>query len=72
MQNSDLSCGFKISSSYGVSQLYESVKDLGQRTEERRDIGRKCGKKKKKGKGNLQCTARYSESREEGNSEHYR
>ena len=48
MQNSDLSCGFKISSSYGVSQLYESVKDLGQRTEERRDIGRKCGKKKKK------------------------
>lgn len=48
MQNSDLSRGFKISSSYGVSQLYESVKDLGQRTEERRDIGRKCGKKKKK------------------------
>ena len=71
MQNSDLSYGFKISSSYGVSQLYESVKDLGQRTEERRDIGRKCGKKKKR-KGNLQCTARYSESREEGNSEHYR
>ena len=71
MQNSDLSSGFKISSSYGVSQLYESVKDPGQRTEERRDIGRKWEKKKKK-TGNLQCTARYSESREEANSQHYR
>ena len=70
MQNSDLSSGFKISSSYGVSQLYESVKDPGQRTEERRDIGRKCEKKKRT--GNLQCTARYSESREEANSQHYR
>ena len=49
MQNSDLSSGFKISSYYGVSQLYESVKDPGQRTEERRDIGIKCEKKKKKG-----------------------
>ena len=53
MQNSDLSSGFKISSSYRVSQLYESVKDLGQRTQERRDTGRKCGKKKSK--DNPQC-----------------
>ena len=55
MQNSDLSSGFKISSSYRVSQLYESVKDLGQRTQERRDTGRKHGKKKKKSKDNPQC-----------------
>ena len=54
MQNSDLSSGFKISSSYRVSQLYESVKDLGQRTQERRDTGRKRGKKKKS-KDNPQC-----------------
>lgn len=53
MQNSDLSSGFKISSSYRVSQLYESVKDLGQRTQERRDTERKH--EKKKSKDNLQC-----------------
>ena len=47
MQNSDLSSGFKISSSYRVSQHYETVKDLGHRRQERTDTGRKRGKKKK-------------------------